>query len=63
MWKSFMFSPQAEICSHQFCLEYIWIRNKLIKNVYVPKFHEETLPIFLENRAANIISGFGDQDE
>lgn len=46
MGKSFMFSPWAEIRSHQFCFEYVCIRNKLIKNVYVPKFHEETLPNF-----------------
>lgn len=42
-----MFSPWAEICSHQFCFEYVCVRNKLIKNVYVPKFHEETLANFL----------------
>lgn len=63
MWKSFKFSPQAEICSHQFSLEYVCIRNKLVKNVCVPKFHEETLPKFLENCAANILSSSGVQDE
>lgn len=54
-----MFSPQAEMCSHQFSLEYVCIRNKLVKNVCVPKFHEETLPKFLENCAANILSSSG----